>query len=105
MRDSGEEQTTENLIRFQRGMQPKKSMTQHVRKVDLEIASVVTVERYHVPGTGLCAARALQAWPPTLLGQGSCHFPADCTGISRGACLPGRGWESDEWGERLLVPN
>lgn len=24
---------------------------------------------------------------------------------SPGMCLPGRGWESDEWGERLLVPD
>lgn len=42
-------------------------MTWHVQKVDLEIASVVTTERYHVPGSGQHTVRAIQAWPATSL--------------------------------------
>lgn len=37
-------------------------MTRHVQKVDLEIASLVTVERYHVLRTGSHAVKVLQAW-------------------------------------------
>lgn len=65
-------------------------MTWHVQKVDLEVASVVTAERYHVPGSGSHTVKAVQAWPAPLWGEGSCCFPAQtqplrphCTGIAR----------------------
>lgn len=51
-------------------------MARRIRKVDREIASVVTVERYHVPGTESHAARALQAWPPSSLGTRVLPLPS-----------------------------
>lgn len=51
-------------------------MTWHVQKVDLEIASVVTVERYHVPGSGLHTVRAIQAWPASPLRRSVLQCPS-----------------------------